>query len=107
MSIFCLHDTIDRDEGTPLVHLEGDPELNESAVRLESGVASIAIRPMWRRWSAVVRLQWDGDQFGRNDVGNLLMRAGGQVGVGEGRPFSKKSHGMGWGTFELKTGDDK
>lgn len=106
MSIFCLPDTIDRDEGTPLVHLEGDPEVNEAAVRLESGVASIAIRPMWRSWSAVVKLQWDGDQFGRNDVANLLMRAGGQVGVGEGRPFSKKSHGMGWGTFKLSDAGD-
>ena len=101
MSIFCLPDTIDADEGTPLVHLEGEPELNESAVRLESGVASIAIRPMWRKWSAVVRLQWDGDQFSMDDVGNLLARAGMQVGIGEGRPFSKKSHGMGWGTFRI------
>lgn len=101
MSVFCLPDTIDEDEGTPLVHLHGDPELHESAVRLESGVASVAVRPMWRQWSATVRLQWDGDQFSSSDVANLLSRAGMQVGVGEGRPFSKKSHGMGWGTFRL------
>lgn len=101
MSIVCLPDGIDADEGTPLVVLEGEPEKNESAVRLESGVASIAIRPMWRQWSATVTLQWDADQFGRNDVANLLERAGMQVGIGEGRPFSKKSHGMGWGTFQL------
>ena len=56
---------------------------------------------MWKRWEAKVTLQWDGDQFGMADVANLLMRAGIQVGVGEGRPFSKKSHGCGWGTFEL------
>ena len=101
MSVWCLPDAIDVDEGTPLVRLYGDPERNESAVRLESGVASIAIRPMWRQWKAKVRLQWDADQFGMGDVANLLARAGMQVGVGEGRPFSKKSHGMGWGLFRL------
>jgi hypothetical protein len=101
MSVFCLPDMLDADDGTPLVKLTGEPERIESSVRLESGVASVAIRPMWREWSATVRLQWDGDQFGFSDVGNLLARAGMQVGVGEGRPFSKKSHGMGWGTFRL------
>lgn len=101
MSVSIIHDSIDADEGTPLVRLYGEPELFESAVRLESGVASIAIRPMWREWRANVRIKWDADQFSMTDVANLLMRAGMQVGVGEGRPFSKKSNGMGWGTFEL------
>ena len=101
MSIVCLADGIDVDEGTPLVKLQGKPERNESAVRLESGVASVSIRPMWRKWKATVTLQWDADQFGMGDVANLLSRAGLQVGIGEGRPFSKKSHGMGWGTFKL------
>ncbi len=101
MSVFCLADTIDADEGTPLVHIEGTHEPVESAVRLESGTASVAVRPMWRKWSAAVRLQWDADQFGLVDIANLLTRAGIQVGVGEGRPFSKKSNGMGWGTFEI------
>jgi hypothetical protein len=75
--------------------------MHESSVRLESGVASIAFRPMWREWSAVVRLKWDGDQFSKSDVANLLERSGQQVGIGEGRPDSKKSHGMGWGTYTL------
>lgn len=101
MSVFCLPDFIDRDEGIPLVKLDGKPEMNESAVRLESGVASISIRPMWRKWSATVRLRWDGDQFSMTDVANLLSRAGMQVGIGDGRPYSKKSHGMGWGTWRL------
>jgi len=35
-------------------------------------------------------------------VTNLLSRVGMQVGIGEGRPFSKNSAGMGWGTFELE-----
>jgi hypothetical protein len=47
-------------------------------------------------------LRWDADQFSVNDVMNLLSRAGVQVGIGEGRPFSKNSNGMGWGTWEVQ-----
>ena len=104
LSVFVQHDTIDETEGTGLVRLISDkePELNQSHVRLESGVTSIAIRPMWREWAAVVKVKWDSDQFTQQDVINLMSRAGQQVGVGEGRPDSKKSHGMGWGTFEVQ-----
>ena len=46
-------------------------------------------------------MRFDYDQFGYDDVSNLVLRAGIQVGVGEGRPDSKKSTGMGWGTFTI------
>lgn len=101
LSIFIEPDDFDADDGTPLVYIAGKPVMHQSHVRLESGVASIAIRPMWREWSAKLRVKFDSDQFSATDVANLLMRAGMQVGVGEGRPDSKKSHGMGWGTFKI------
>lgn len=101
LSVFIIADDIDVDDGTPLVLITGKPEMHEGAVRLESGVASVAFRPMWRTWSAKLKVQWDGDQFSKEDITNLLERAGQQVGIGEGRPDSKKSHGMGWGTFTL------
>lgn len=101
LSIFILADGLDKEDGTPLVLIKGKPELHKASVRLQTGVASIAIRPMWREWCAVVRIRWDADQFTKTDVINLMARAGQQVGVGEGRPDSKKSHGMGWGTFEI------
>lgn len=101
ISIFVQADGFDAEDGSPLVFIEGEPEMHKGHVRLESGVASIAIRPMWREWAANVRVRYDADQFGRTDVANLLMRAGLQVGVGEGRPDSRKSHGMGWGIFEI------
>jgi hypothetical protein len=44
---------------------------------------------------------YDADQFTLEDVSNLLARAGMQVGIGEGRPDSKMSAGMGWGTFRI------
>ena len=103
LSVFVLPDGFGED-GTPLVRItKGEPELHQASVRLESGVASIAIRPMWREWEAIVNIRFDGDQFKPEDVFNLLQRAGMQVGVGEGRPDSKKSHGMGWGTFNVDT----
>ena len=101
LSVFVIADDLDFDDGTPLVFINGVPEMHEAAVRLESGVASIAFRPMWREWSADVKIQWDGDQFSQQDVVNLLERAGNQVGIGEGRHDSRKSIGMGWGTFTL------
>lgn len=101
LSVFIEPDGFDADDGTPLVFIKGKPVMHEATVRLETGVASVAIRPMWRKWSADLKVTFDADQFSEQDVANLLMRAGLQVGVGEGRPDSKKSHGMGWGTFKL------
>jgi hypothetical protein len=57
---------------------------------------------MWRAWSADITLRWDADQLTLVDVANLLDRAGLQVGIGEGRADSKKSTGMGWGSFKVK-----
>jgi hypothetical protein len=98
-SIFVIADGIGVD-GTPLVRMDApEPEMHLASVRNESGVADIRARPMWRKWACYLRVRWDGDQFSLSDVTNLLNRAGMQVGIGEGRPFSKKSHGQGWGTF--------
>lgn len=101
LAVFIEPDDFDDDDGTPLVFIKGKPILHESSVRLETGVASIAIRPMWRSWSAKPRIKYDADLFSQDDIANLLARAGLQVGIGEGRPDSKKSFGLGWGTFEI------
>ena len=102
-AVFILPDGFDVDDGTPLVKIiGGKPIKHEAAVRNQTGVADIRIRPMWRKWGAKVRIQYDADVFSTEDVANLLMRAGMQVGIGEGRPFSKNSYGMGWGTFKIK-----
>ena len=101
LSVFAEADFLDAEDATPLVAFEGEPRMHKGHVRLESGVSSIAIRPMWEHWECVVRIKYDADQFSHSDVVNLLMRAGIQVGIGEGRPDSRKSNGMGWGTFEI------
>jgi hypothetical protein len=104
MSIFIESDGLDLVDGTPLVILDGPPpERVDMATRNATGVADIRVRPMWRQWAANLRIRWDTDQFTQTDVVNLLNRAGQQVGVGEGRPFSKSSNGLGFGTFRIAT----
>jgi|SRR3990167_1413318 len=105
MSIFVEPDGLDATDGQPLIRLEaGKPERNEMTVRNATGVVDIRVRPFWRKWRLPVRMAYDGDQFTAADVANLLLRAGMQVGIGEGRPFSKSSNGLGFGTFRIVEG---
>jgi hypothetical protein len=101
LSVFVEPDGFDADDGTPLVRIYGEPMVHEGLVRNATGVADVRWRPMWRQWHAFVRVVYDADQFTLEDVSNLLARAGMQVGIGEGRPDSKMSAGMGWGTFRI------
>lgn len=102
MSVFVEHDGVDALDGQPLVKFEGTPELNTMHTRNATGVVDVRARPMWREWSAVVRIKYDADQFSLQDVTNLMQRVGMQVGIGEGRPDSRSSAGLGWGTFSLE-----
>jgi hypothetical protein len=100
MSIFVEPDGFDKDDGQPLVRIiGGEPRALEMTVRLANGSTDIAVRPQWMKAKVKLRVRWDADQFSAADVSNLVMRAGMQVGVGAGRPFSKDSVGMGWGTW--------
>ena len=101
LSVFVHADGFDKIDGIPLIRLEGTPERTDMAVRNATGVADIRVRPMWREWSSKVRVKYDADQFTLQDVTNLMQRVGMQVGIGEGRPDSRESAGLGWGTFEL------
>ncbi len=101
LSVFVQADGFDRIDGIPLIRFEGTPERTEMAVRNATGVADIRIRPMWRQWTSKVRVAYDADQFTLQDVTNLMSRVGLQVGIGEGRPDSRDSAGLGWGTFKL------
>lgn len=101
LSVFVLADGIDKVDGMPLVRIHGDVEMHEGAARNSNGSCDIRVRPLWRQWSADVRIRFDEDQFSLIDVTNLLARAGMQVGIGEGRPNSRMCSGIGWGTFEI------
>lgn len=102
MSIFVEADGLDKVDGAPLVKLiVGKPEKTIMSVRNATGVADLRCRPMWRTWKVKLRVRFDADQFTAADVVNLIARAGIQCGIGEGRPFSKSSNGLGYGTFKV------
>lgn len=101
LSIFIEPDGFDKVDGTPLVRIHGEPERNLSGVRNATGVLDLRARPMWREWHVDLRVRFDEDQFSVSDVSNLLARAGIQCGIGEGRPNSRMSTGIGFGTFSI------
>jgi len=106
LSVFVEADGFDKVDGVPLIRIKGEPERLDMAVRNATGVADIRVRPMWREWSAKLRVRYDEDQFSLDDITNLVMRVGVQVGIGEGRPDSRESAGLGWGTFALGGSDE-
>jgi len=103
LTVFVEADGFDAKDGTPLVKItKGKPREHFAAARNDNGSTDIRCRPMWDEgWEADVRLRWDADQFSASDVLNLFARVGMQVGIGEGRPDSKNSSGLGWGLFEV------
>jgi len=104
LSLFIVQDGWDDQEPQiPLVRIYGDATKQEDIARVETGQPYVTVRSAYHDWSAKIRIRWDADQFTRDDVANLLTRVGMQVGLGEGRPDSKNSAGMGWGLFEIES----
>ncbi len=104
LSLFVEADGWDRDEPQiPLIRIYGDAVRQDDMARVETGQPYVTIRAAYHDWKAKVRIRWDADQFTMADVANLMSRVGQQVGIGEGRPDSKNSAGMGWGTFDLES----
>jgi len=102
MSLFVEADGWDASEPQiPLVRIYGEPVKQEDMARVETGQPYVTVRAAYHDWSVKLRIRWDQDQFTLDDVVNLLARVGLQVGIGEGRPDSKNSAGMGWGLFEV------
>ena len=103
MALFLESDGLSRDDDIPLVRLtKGTPKLHSAPARNATGVVDIRIRAMFKDWECRPRVRFDADLFKVQDVINLLYRAGQQVGVGEGRPDSRESAGMGYGLFKVE-----
>lgn len=104
MSVFVEPDGWDKVEPQiPLIRIYGKPTKQEDMARVETGQPYVTVRAAYHDWSANIRIRWDNDQFTLADVSSLLSRVGLQVGIGEGRPDSKNSAGMGWGLFTIKS----
>lgn len=101
LSVFVHHDGLDRVDSVPLIKIKGKPVPLRMHVRNATGVCDLRVRAKYDPWEAVVPVSYDADQFSLQDITNLMHRVGAQVGIGEGRPDSKSSTGMGWGTFEI------
>ena len=103
LSLFVLADGVDKDEPQiPLIRIIGKSVKQEDMARVETGQPYVTVRAAYHDWKAKIRIRWDADQFTLADVSSLLSRVGLQVGIGEGRPDSKNSAGMGWGLFEIE-----
>lgn len=95
-------DGYDRVDGAPLVRLtHGTAEQYVAPTRNATGVVDLRCRPMYRQWGAKLRIRYDAGMLNAADVTNLIMRVGLQVGIGEGRPDSKASAGLGFGLFSV------
>jgi len=103
MSVFVVQDGWDKIEPQiPLVRIYGNPVMQKDIGRVATGNSYLIVRPAYHNWHAEIKIRWDNDQFTIDNITNLLNRVGQQCGIGEGRPDSKKSCGMGWGTFEVE-----
>lgn len=103
-AIYVAQDGWDVDGIIPMIRItKGAPEAFEQALRLPTGGTDIRVRPKWKAgWEAIVKIKFDAGMFTVSDVTNLLMRAGLQVGIGEGRASSKMCVGLGWGEFTVE-----
>jgi hypothetical protein len=95
-------DGFDHVDGAPLVRItSGESEQFVTPTRLATGVVDLRCRPLYRNWTATLRIRFDAGMLSDTDVVNLISRVGLQVGIGEGRPDSKQSAGLGYGLFEI------
>lgn len=88
-------------DGTPLIRIEGKSSHDTRPVRLESGVTDLRNRPRYDTWACEIDVEFDADLVSANDVANLLARAGTQIGIGELRPFGRKSFGGDFGMWRV------
>lgn len=96
-----------KSEGTPLIRiLKGKPQpRGPEPLPNADGSVDLRMRAQWDAgWRARVRIRFDRDQCSVEDVTNLLMRAGMQIGICAGRPDSRNSPGCGWGLFRILNG---
>lgn len=101
----CIVDVIpdgyDRVDGEGLVRIHGKWHMDVRPERNATGTTDLRSRPMFSDWEATVCVQFDTLMFTAEDIANLMLRAGLQIGICEGRPDSRRSNGRGWGRFTI------
>jgi hypothetical protein len=87
-------------KGETLVRIEGEPQMREDMVRLETGVADIRHRGWFPTWRAVLTITANTNILSRAKLYNLVNAAG-MGGVGEWRPSAPKSASGSYGRFRV------
>jgi len=106
--IFIKPEGFDAQDGTPLIRIWGPPPVMWIApVRNADGSFDLRPRPRWDEWELHPHIEYDADMFTLSDITNLVMRVGFQVGLGEGRPDSKRSAGIDYGHFRIDSESDR
>lgn len=90
-------------DGRPLSRItKGEPRRMDSIGR-SNGSPDLRVRAWYDpAWTATVKITINVGNITAEAVTNLLIRAGQFVGIGNGRQFSPKSSGQGWGMFVVK-----
>lgn len=100
LAIWTIEDGYDAQSAEPLVRLYGKPRMDIRPVRIK-GTPDLRSRPLYESWKLKLKLEFDEDVFSLESVYNLIVRAGAQVGIGEGRPDGKEGNGIGFGRFKV------
>lgn len=95
------HDGYNATDGMELVRIYGEPSMRQDMVRLESGTADLRYRAEYKKWSAVLSVEFNASLISRDVLVNLIDHAGYAEGIGEWRPSSPKSHTGSHGKWQV------
>lgn len=77
------------------VQIEGEPEMRTDWVRVGSGGADVRYRPIFKKWSTLIRIKFNPNFITISQLATMLREAGSFVGIGEWRPSSNKPGNFG------------
>lgn len=81
--------------------VEGKPEKFEAVVRNETGVCDLRYRAKFHEWSLTFSVDFDPNAITLAQLLHLYVQGGHRVGIGDGRPASKKNHNFAFGRFKV------
>lgn len=101
-AVEVVADGVDQETQMPLVRLKSphEPRIFASRVVVH-GQAAVRYRKAFLEWSSTFLVRVDPRVLDAQGLRELLEVAGRHVGLGEGRPGSPRSPGLGWGRFEV------
>lgn len=101
-AVDVIGEELDEETKMPLVRLESPREPVTFASRVVvMGRAALRYRKCFTEWGATFRVQVDPEVLDKKGLVELLEAAGNNIGVGDGRPGSPNSPGVGWGRFAV------